>query len=84
MLVRWNKIQIVGLALAGVAALILAWQYATGSRITLQTTLGIEPTLGNVPIGGALAILAALVYLVGRVLDVIERHRSQFRRPPRP
>lgn len=83
MRIRWNKIQIVGLALGGVAALILAYEYTTGNRLTLETLFGIEPTLGNVPIGGAVAIVAAVVYVAGRAVDVFERHRDQFRRPPR-
>jgi hypothetical protein len=68
-----NRICIAGLVLFGVALALFAIDHLTGSPLTMGRILGPDAPWAPIPVWLIIAVLSAVVYLVGRVVW-ITRH----------
>jgi hypothetical protein len=76
-----NRVSVAGLVLGAVAAILLTIRLLTRSEITVGGLLGENAPFAKVPIYWAVALVALLVYLVGRVIQL---HRDNYGMPRRP
>lgn len=76
-----NRISVAGLILGVVAAILLTIERATESDFRVGRLLGPDAPFAGVPLYWIVGLVALLVYLVGRVVQL---HRDGYGMPRRP